>query len=434
MLATDDDLRVLITELVEMPAADTESQAARRLTVLEEIKSAASAAQAREAGRFDELRNADEVARKVPKARQGRGLSAEIGLARKASPQKGAQYLGFARAMNEMPHTYAALQSGVLTEWRATILVRETGYLTREAREEIDRRMCARPESLIGKSDKQIDADTKKHAYELDPHAVVARAAKAEKHRRVTSRPAPDLMANVTALLPMKQGVAVYAALKRHADSVIGGDDRTRDQIMADTLVERVTGQATAQAVPVAVKQVVSTDSLLGLNDEVAEIPGQGPIPAAIARQMIVDGLDLSETEATLRRLFARPEDGTLVSMESRARAFPKGLAHLVRVRDRWCRTAYCGNVIAEIDHAKSHADGGATNVDNADGCCRTHNRAKEMPGWIYRAYRSDRGHTMNVTTPTGDCHSTTAPAAVGYRPGEISRAEIRFHQWLAVA
>ncbi|MFW0797695.1 HNH endonuclease [Gordonia sp. CPCC 205515] len=417
-----------------MPAADTESQAAQRLTVLEEIKSAATAAQAREAGRLDDLRNADEVARKVPKARQGRGLSAEIGLARKASPQKGAQYLGFARAMTEMPHTMSALETGVLTEWRATILVRETGYLTREARGEIDRRMCADPGSLIGKSDKQIEAEAKKHAYELDPHAVVGRAAKAEKHRRVTSRPAPDLMANVTALLPMKQGVAVYAALKQHADSVVGGDERTRDQIMADTLVERITGQAAAQAVPVAVDLVVSTDALLGLSDEVAEIPGHGPIPAAMARQMIVDGLDFAETETTLRRLFTRPDDGALVSMESRARAFPKALAHLVRVRDKWCRTAYCGNAIAEIDHARAHAEGGATSADNADGCCRVHNRAKEMPGWSYYVVESGGRHTMEVTTPTGGSHTTTAPAAIGHRPATISRAEIRFHQWLAVA
>ncbi|MGV9710722.1 HNH endonuclease [Gordonia sp. NPDC003424] len=417
-----------------MPAADSEPQATDRLTILEEIKSAATAAQVRETGRLDDLRNADEVARKVPKARQGRGLSAEIGLARKASPQRGAQYLGLARAMAEMPHTYAALQTGVLTEWRVTILVRETGYLTREAREEIDRRVCADPEALIGKSDRQIEADTKKHAYELDPHAVVARAAKAEKHRRVTSRPAPDLMANVTALLPMKQGVAVYAALKQHADSVVGGDDRTRDQIMADTLVERVTGQAAASGVPVAVNLVVSTDTLLGLSDQVAEIPGQGPIPAAMARQMVIDGLDLAETETTLRRLFARPDDGAIVSMESTARAFPKSLAHLIRVRDKCCRTAYCGNVIAEIDHARSHADGGATSADNADGCCRVHNRAKEMPGWSYLIVESAGPHTMQITTPTGDRHTTTAPAAVGHRPPTVSRAEIRFHQLLLVA
>ncbi|GAB37714.1 hypothetical protein GOSPT_022_00580 [Gordonia sputi NBRC 100414] len=125
MFAETSDLESLVSALGEMPAAESEADAAARLTVLEEIKSACAAAQAREAARLDELRRADEQQRGVPKTRQGRGLSAEIGIARKASPQKGSQYLGFARAIeHEMPHTRDALASGRLTEWRATILVR----------------------------------------------------------------------------------------------------------------------------------------------------------------------------------------------------------------------------------------------------------------------------------------------------------------------
>jgi hypothetical protein len=47
--------------------------------------------------------------------------------------------------------------------------------------------------------------------------------------------------------LPVEQGVACYAALRQHADTAkASGDGRTRDQIMADTLVERLTGHTTA--------------------------------------------------------------------------------------------------------------------------------------------------------------------------------------------
>ena len=48
-------------------------------------------------------------------------------------------------------------------------------------------------------------------------------------------------MTYVTALLPVAQGVGVYAALRRAADTTF--DDRSRGQVMADTLVERVTGR-----------------------------------------------------------------------------------------------------------------------------------------------------------------------------------------------
>ena len=77
-------------------------------------------------------------------------------------------------------------------------------------------------------------------AYRLDPRAVVDRAAKAENDRTVTIRPAPDTMTWVSALLPVSQGVGVYAALRRAAHTTF--DNRSRGQVMADTLVERVTG------------------------------------------------------------------------------------------------------------------------------------------------------------------------------------------------
>jgi len=81
----------------------------------------------------------------------------------------------------------------------------------------------------------------------------VNRLSNTVNERRVSLRPAPDAMTRLTALLPVAQGVAGYAALSRHADTNIAtGDARGRGQVMADTLVERVTGQSTAEQVPVA--------------------------------------------------------------------------------------------------------------------------------------------------------------------------------------
>ncbi len=145
----------------------------------------------------------------------------------------------------------AALESGLLSEWRATILVKETAYLAIEDRTVIDAELCANPATLHGVGDKALEARAKTLAYQRDPHAVVERAAKAPKDRRVTSRPAPDCMASVNALLPVAQGVGIIAALRQAADfHHSSGDDRSRDQIMADVLFERVTGRATADGPP----------------------------------------------------------------------------------------------------------------------------------------------------------------------------------------
>ena len=48
-------------------------------------------------------------------------------------------------------------------------------------------------------------------------------------------------MSQLSTLLPVKDGVAVWAVLGREADRArAAGDQRSRGQIMADTLVRRV--------------------------------------------------------------------------------------------------------------------------------------------------------------------------------------------------
>lgn len=58
-------------------------------------------------------------------------MAAEIALARRESPHRGQQHLGLARILTaEMPHTMAAFRAGRITEWRATLLVREAACLS----------------------------------------------------------------------------------------------------------------------------------------------------------------------------------------------------------------------------------------------------------------------------------------------------------------
>ena len=163
----------------------------------------------------------------MPAARRGRGVANEIALARRDSPARGGRHLGFAKALvHEMPHTLGALESGALSEWRATLIVRESACLQVEDRRALDAELCGDPTSLDGMGDARVAAAAKAIAYRLDPHAVVDRAAKAENERTVTIRPAPDTMTYLTALLPVAQGVSVYAALRREADTRCDGRSR----------------------------------------------------------------------------------------------------------------------------------------------------------------------------------------------------------------
>ena len=387
-----------------------EASLVERIAELERWKSAAAAEQARVTADLDTARRAREAAEGVPATKRGRGLAAEIALARHDSPNRGGRHLGFARALvHEMPFTLAALEFGALSEWRATLIVRESACLSIEDRRTLDARMCSDLSTLEGLGDKRIEAKAKTIAYELDPQAVVDKAVRARSERTVTVRPAPDAMTYVTALLPMAQGVSVYGALKREADATF--DDRGRGQVMADTLVERVTGQPADVPVPVAVNLVITDETLLGGGTTTAHIPGYGPVPAAIACRLASDAIADEQSKATLRRLYRHPDSGALVAMESRSRLFPKGLATFIAFRDDTCRTPYCDAPIRHTDHATPHVRGGPTAAGNGLGECEACNYAKEAPGWRVHTFdENGQRHKAVYVTPTGARHESHAP------------------------
>jgi hypothetical protein len=130
---------------------------------------------------------------------------------------------------------------------------------------------------------------------------------------------------------------------------------------------------------------------------------------------MVIDTLD-EQGLVELRRLYAVPDTGSLVAMESRARAFPAGLAQFIRFRDdQTCRTPYCDAPIRHIDHAEPHARGGRTSAVNGRGSCERCNYVKEHPGWRVRTIYDPGGrHVAEHITPTGATYRSTAPPVAG--------------------
>jgi hypothetical protein len=207
--------------------------------------------------------------------------------------------------------------------------------------------------------------------------------------------------------------------LKRTADTTF--DDRSRGQVMADTLVERITGRRAGRPEPVAVNLVLSDETLLGADNSVAVIEGYGPIPAAVAGGLVHAAVTDERAKATLRRLYRHPLTGALVAMESRSRCFPRGLAVFIGLRDQTCRTPYCDAPIRHRDHAQPRNRGGPTAVHNGLGLCERCHYEKEAPRWRVHAGDKNGTHTAEFITPTGAKYNSTGSATAG---GDVHRSQ----------
>ena len=418
--------RVLRTEDIDMlrellPVVDPDLSDGDRIDQihkLEQLKCAAEAAQARLSVDVDVSMRAAAAADGVRPERQGRGVAAQLGLARRESLHRAERHLGLAKvAVREMPHAFDAWVHGRVTEWTVTQLMQQTACLSREDRLAVDREVAGDPDELERMSAKQAGAAAGRAAYRLDPLSFVERRRQAEEDRHTSLRPAPDVMSWFTALLSVKQGVAVHAALTVEADRrKAAGDPRSRGQIMADALVERVIaplvahveGGRTASGLPLMVNLVVKDSVLLGDEDGSGWVEGYGEVPGDLLREWIADNLE-SGIDVWLRRLYEQPATGELVALDSKARRFEGGLAAFLRIRDRGCRILYCDAPVRHLDHAQDSALGGATDTSNGQGVCEGHNYAKQAHGWRARPRPGPR-HTIETTTPTGHRYSSVAP------------------------
>jgi hypothetical protein len=383
---------------------------------LERVKGSASAAQARCVDAVRQSRE-DEHPRDAL-----RSVGSEVALARRESPTLGDRFVGIARALvHEMPCALAALERGDVGERHVLELVRESATLTVDDRAEVDRRLEA---VLARLSPRAVGRAARRVAAELDAASVVRRLERSVASRRVTVRPAPDGMAYLTVLGPLREVVGAYAAVRARAAAVVGGqcpdevpDHRPAGAVAADTALRLLAGLAPGEVQPVEVQLVMTDRALLGTGDgaapvdEPARIPGHGSLPAPVAR----DWLRASdEASVWLRRLYTGPDRRDLVAMDSRRRRFTGLLRRMLVLRDDVCITPWCDAPIVQADHANPAREGGPTSWTNGSGACARCNQVKEARGWRVEVIRGSP-RELTVTTPTGRRHASLAPPLLGW-------------------
>ncbi len=377
------------------------------LEEIERLKGALCAQQARLVAQLDELSPGS----------TDRSLAGEVGMARHESPSRGRRLLRLGRALvHDHPEVLGLLESGEINEARAELVCTETRDLAAADRRTADREIAERLRERPGLGDRDVADLARRVSFRIDATAAERRRKRGHAERRVWSRTHGDGTATVSGRVADHQMVAIMASLGHRAELLraSGCDDRTRAQIVADLFVERLTGQATATSAPVRIDLVVPAETLLGGGDEPGEVVGLGPVPAQVARDLVL----ASPEEATvIRRLFADTDH--LVAMESLSRLFSGLLRQFLELRDRRCRTPWCNAPIRHGDHVRSAARGGATSSHNGQGLCVGCNLTKEDPGWQHTVVSDDvvEAHTVEVTTPTGQRHRSTEPRPPGADP-----------------
>jgi hypothetical protein len=172
---------------------------------------------------------------------------------------------------------------------------------------------------------------------------------------------------------------------------------------------EAVVGDAAAGAVAVTqpalaplVQVTVAATTLLGLDDQPADLAGHGPIPAEMARQVAAD------PSGTWRRILTDPATGGVLDISHRTYRPPGPLARYVTARDGTCRFPGCRQPArrCDLDHVTPWPDG-PTAAANLMSLCRRHHRLKHSGRWDVT---TDRDATITWTAPTGRNYDTRPP------------------------
>lgn len=147
------------------------------------------------------------------------------------------------------------------------------------------------------------------------------------------------------------------------------------------------------------VQITIGLETLLGLNEEPADLDGHGPITADTARDLAFS------LGSTWRRLVTDPVTGYLLDYGRKTYRPPAALADHVRARDVICRTPTCDRPASKcaLDHVISWP-AGATSEPNLQCKCDRDHRFKHEGRWRHQI-STDPTHpagTIVMISPTG--------------------------------
>jgi hypothetical protein len=384
----------------------------------------------------------------------------ELSMRLACSPFAAARLTRMGRAMTGMlTSTGVAFANGRIDERRAQVITDALAELPGPVAWDVEDRVLERAGT---RTVVEVRSDVQRALVVVDPAEAVARARQARRTRRVEApRRQADGMATLIAVLPAPQATGIYRVLDAAARTArAAGDPRTLEQLRADGLCDLTLGddltpadhpallrggrRSADQPTPITDDQT-STDvtppptgdrtptdgvpvpardsgcghdrparrrpavvtrltmplsTLLGVDDQPADLEGYGAIDPVTARALAAGGV--------FQRMVTDPLSGTLLDLGRTTYRPSTALAEHVQARDGTCRHPACSvpATSCDLDHTRDYHqqpdDGGppgTTSHDNLGPLCRRHHRMKSEAG--FRLRQSAPGE-FEWLTPTG--------------------------------
>ncbi len=373
----------------------------------------------------------------------------ELAPALRVSPGSARNRLALLRRLSAQPRLRDAVASGLIIGWHAHLLATDLRLLPAKDQRTVigqvlDRHRSRRNKGLREWTLSDLRAHAKRIAARLDLDLATRRQA-CHDQRGIRLRLHGHGAATISADLADDVATRIFNRLTAIAHGLPAesdGDDgpRSLEQRRADVFTDLLLGTpgtgesveggesvgdahpapATLAGSEIAV--VIDLATLLRLGENPADMPGCGPIPAEIARQLAAD----TRWRAWITTTTAA---GTQVVATSPGTYRPTAaLARLIRAREPHCRMPGCRSQITDLDHVIPFPTG-QTTQENLGPLCRRHHRMKTHTRWRQHAHadggpRRDSARSDPVIGESGDSSGRGAHGWTWTTPAGITHTD----------
>jgi hypothetical protein len=291
-----------------------------------------------------------------------------------------------------LPRTMAALEVGVIDEYKARRVAAATEVLSDELATQVEDRVIPG----AGECDAaKLNSRLRYAVARVDPEGAAARAEVKRASRQVRHDTLDDGAGLLTVQGDVERTQIAYDRLTALArQHKTAGDDRTMDQLRADVALDCLAGKDFQHA-KVHVWLTIPATTALGVDAKPGHLAGYGWLPAQRALELA------AQEDATWQRVLTDPATGQELDVGRNKYRPPAALRDHLRIAFPTCTGPGCRQPAhrCDLDHLTAFP-AGPTISGNMRPLCRPHHNQKTHGGW--RAEISADGSRLTWITKHG--------------------------------